>query len=101
MSSFPLALVQKLSYLLQSEVFLEDIVELLLTLLGDKDTLCWGDTATTGQTVIQGDLRFLQLLLFTTLWREFNARQYVVLNKHNLISVYFSHFILYTQSHAV
>lgn len=41
--------------------------QLLVALLRDEDTLSRGDTATAGQTVIQCDLCFLQLLLPTIL----------------------------------
>lgn len=57
--------------LLKPEVFLQDIVQLLLTLLSDEDALCRGDTPTTRQTVIQRDLRLLQLLLFTALCNKY------------------------------
>lgn len=48
-------------------VVVQHFKELLVALLGDEDALSGGDTATAGQTVIQCDLCFAQLLLPTVL----------------------------------
>ena len=43
-------------------ISIQNLLQLLMTLLGDEYCLCGGDTATARQAVIQGHLGFLQLL---------------------------------------
>lgn len=51
-------------------IMTQHTIQLLVALLGDKNTLCRCDAAAARKTVIQSDLRFLQLLLLTVLDEE-------------------------------
>lgn len=65
--SWPGTILHKHSNTCPYLVVFQDFKELLVALLCDEDTLSGGDTATAGQTVIQCDLCFFQLLLPTIL----------------------------------
>lgn len=48
-------------------IMTQHAIQLLMALLGDKDTFCRCDAAAACKTVVQSDLRFLQLLLLAVL----------------------------------